>query len=305
MKLLITLFFISIISFSTVAQKSPIKGLKGKDYAFLKAKEDTLADLAMKIMIDSNAMTRLESNYKFIPTLVSALKVKNSFAYPWDSVLGVNIQVSPDNRFKIFSWHLAKEAGTFRHYGVIQMNNKKTLELIPLYDVSDTFSVSPQYGELEANNWYGCVYYKIMHHKVKGQDYYTLLGFDQNDFWSNKKFMEVMYFDENNKPHFGAPLIHFDLAPGLSVDVNRFFVEYKHNAVVSMNWNPLKEMVVFDHVEPEDPKTEGLFFTYVPDGTYEGFQWDDEKWVWVEKVFHFAINENDSPPMPNPVLERE
>jgi len=67
-----------------------------------------------------------------------------------------------------------------------------------------------------------------------------------------------------------------------------------------LNYDRDMEMIVFDHVAPPDEKAKGATFSYVPDGTYEGFVWLNDHWNWVEKVFTFAINENDNPPIPVP-----
>jgi hypothetical protein len=62
------------------------------------------------------------------------------------------------------------------------------------------------------------------------------------------------------------------------------------------------DLIVFDHLAPIDKKAVGAYFAYVPDGTYEGFKWNKDKWQWVETVFTFAINENDNPPIPMPLF---
>jgi hypothetical protein len=54
-------------------------------------------------------------------------------------------------------------------------------------------------------------------------------------------------------------------------------------------------------VAPSNNKGKGATFSYVPDGTYEGFVWKNNYWNWVENVFTFGINENDNPPIPVPI----
>ena len=74
------------------------------------------------------------------------------------------------------------------------------------------------------------------------------------------------------------------------------------NATTTLNYDPAMQMIVFDHVAPPTDKAKGATFTYVPDGTYEGFVWKSNRWNWVEKVFTFAINEDDNPPIPVPLF---
>ena len=69
--------------------------------------------------------------------------------------------------------------------------------------------------------------------------------------------------------------------------LNRFFIEYKWSASPTLNYDYNKDMIVFDHLAPPTPKATGAYFTYVEDGTYEGFKWETNHWQWVEKVFTF------------------
>ena len=69
-----------------------------------------------------------------------------------------------------------------------------------------------------------------------------------------------------------------------------------------MNYDKKLDLIVFDHlVRPRDIARD-TYFTYVQDGTYEGFKWVNNHWVWLEKVFTFSIDENDNPPIPSPLF---
>jgi hypothetical protein len=53
-------------------------------------------------------------------------------------------------------------------------------------------------------------------------------------------------------------------------------------------------MIVFDHLisETNDPDRKD---TYIPDGDFEGFKWQNGQWVHVEKVFNFQLKDGDFP----------
>jgi hypothetical protein len=248
------------------------------------------------------ASHRAQSVYAFIPGLVNALKNPGSFNYPFSDLRGISIQYPQDSSFRIFTWALKDQRSVFRHFGAIQMNSND-LKLFPLFDFSDTLTPRTQ-KVLSNTNWYGALYYRILQHEVNGKTHYTLFGFDQNDLWSRKKFLDVLSFDSNGKPVFGAPLFH-QVKKDEEVTHNRFFIEYKKSASVNLNFFPNMDLIIFDHTAPMEEGQEGLYFNYIPDGTYEGFRWDEkaERWSWIEKVFHYAINENDNPPMPAPILD--
>ena len=101
--------------------------------------QDSLANLSKTFVNDQNDLERKNANYLFIKTLVSALKIPNSFLYPFDSVKSISILNSPDNKFRIFSWPVMNNDGSYRFYGAIQMNTGGALKLYPLEDYSPLF----------------------------------------------------------------------------------------------------------------------------------------------------------------------
>jgi hypothetical protein len=241
--------------------------------------------------------------YSFIPKLISALRIDNSFYYSFDSLPVVSKVYPPDSSFRILTWQLHYPKGRFRYYGVIQMKSQK-MKIFPLRDLRDTLAFHTQ-QPLKPDNWYGQIYYRIIEKTVNKKTYYTLFGFEAADFVSRRKIIDILSFDEKGGPRFGAPLFYFkyDSTHTKQLDtLSRFFIEYKWSASPTLNYDDHMEMIVFDHLAPPNPKAAGVYFTYVQDGTYEGFKWTSNHWQWVEKVFTFSIDENDNPPIPAPLF---
>lgn len=273
------------------------------DLQKIKKIEDSLHILSNGITYDSLLSNRKASCYAFIPKFVSALKIDNSFYYPFDSLETVSKIYSPDSTFRIFTWQLVMPHGHFRYYGVMQMKSLK-MKIFPLYDMSDTMPYQTQM--VTGNeNWYGCLYYNIIAKQVNDKQVYTLFGYEAADALTRRKVIEILSFGSDGKPKFGAPLFtfKFDSTHVKMYDtLSRFFIEYKYTASTVLNFDKELDMIVFDHVAPVSDKAKGATFTYVPDGTYEGFIWKNNHWNWVEKVFTFAINEDDNPPIPVPLF---
>jgi hypothetical protein len=287
--------------------KLNIKGrdISKSDLATLVKIEDTLTLLSEKFSFDSILDKRKKACYAFIPKFVQALKVENSFYYPFDSLENVSRIYPSDSSFRIFTWQLVLPKGQFRYFGFIQMKSSK-LKLFPLFDVGDTMTYHSQRVTTN-NDWYGALYYNIIEKQVDKQPVYTLFGFEAADVITRRKVVEILTFDKDGKPKFGAPLFHIKKDDNeerySSYDtLTRFFIEYKYNTSTFLNYDRNLEMIVFDHVAPPTDKAKGATFTYVPDGTYEGFVWQSNRWNWVEKVFTFAINEMDNPPIPQPLF---
>ena len=263
----------------------------------LKRFEEGLVSLSLKFTEDSSQEIRQKTMYRFVVTLKEALKIENSFLYPFEQVTQMNLLYSQDKKFRVFTMQLLLDDQTCRHYGAIQLNATK-LKLIPLFDLSDTFPMLPT-NPTTNKNWWGQTYYNMLDKKVGKTTYYFMFGYDQNDLWSKKKLIEPMYFINDSTVRFGAPLFEV-MEKEKKKTVNRFCLEYKKDAVTTLNYKPEYKAIVFDHTHPQDDKLEGMYFGYIPDGTYEAFVWKKNKWNWVEK---FKINNDPSmetPPFPMP-----
>jgi len=97
-----------LLSFSqaTFAQK-----INAADMKKLQAKEDTLKEYSYYLNTDTLQEDRMVSDSVFTKVLVRALLVKNSFYYPFDSVLGISKIYSPDTSFRIITWSLTYDSG--------------------------------------------------------------------------------------------------------------------------------------------------------------------------------------------------
>lgn len=123
MKKIVLFLAITCLVSPSIAQNIP----PSFDPAF-KVYEDSLKKLSNQIIHDRDEVVRRNSTFLFIKTLVSALKLPNSFEYPFDSVTSISILRSQDKIFRIFTWHLRTDDGLYRYYGAIQKNNKEKLE---------------------------------------------------------------------------------------------------------------------------------------------------------------------------------
>ncbi|GAO45308.1 hypothetical protein [Flavihumibacter petaseus] len=262
------------------------RNIKAADWKDLEKREDSLKVFADSMVNAERAGTRFLADSNFVKGFVRALKVPWSFQFPFDSLTTVSQLYAPDSSFRIFTWQLKKDEYMYFQKGAIQMRTKNgTLRLYPLFDVS-MFTRKPDDSVRNRQNWIGALYYKIIAKTWQGKTFYTLLGFDGFTVSSNRKWMEVLSFDDNTgEPVFGGPF--FVIQPDSAkkkTTVNRFHIEYKKEASTTFNYSSEKDMVIFDHLisETDEPNRAE---TYVPDGDFEGFEWKDGKWVQIKKVF--------------------
>jgi hypothetical protein len=263
--------------------------------AALEKKEDSLKLLSRKMVFDEDAATRFRADSLFVKAFVRSLLVPNSFYYSFDS-LNISKLYAPDSSFRIFTWQVKKDEYVYFQKGAIQMNTKDgSLKLFPLFDVS-MFTKKPMDSVRTNRNWIGSIYYKIILKEAKGKKYYTLLGFDDYSVNSNKKWMEVLSFNDKGEPVFGGPVISYKNDSLRRPVQARFSIEYKKEAKTFLNYDPELDVILVDHLisDSDEPEKKS---TLVPDGDYEAFKWDNGngQWVHINKMFNQMLKDGDFP----------
>jgi hypothetical protein len=289
---LLFLFFCYTCCFAQPFNKAEMKELQQK--------EDSIRSYAVKIIQGINAQDRLEADSTFTRMLVRALKTKNSFHYPFESLQTISIQYSPDSVFRIFTWQLVINENVIRQHGAIQMKTYDgSLKLYPLIDKSD---VTTNIIDTIGNNygWIGAIYYKIIQKRSSNQNYYTLLGFDENNIRSSRKLIEVLSF-VNDEPVFGGRYFSYEEDAVFKTSQSRYVMEYKKEAGPRLTYDKELDMIIVEHLisESNEPKKK---WTLIGDGDYEGFKWKNGKWVHVEKVFNLVTPDGQAP-VPIPIRD--
>lgn len=243
--------------------------------------QDSLQVLSYKMINDNIEPERYNANYKLIKTLVNTLRIPYSFNFSFDSLKTISIQTSPDKRFRIFSWHVMNDDGSYRYYGTIQMNNPEgKLQMFPLVDYTPAIKNSTD--TITTNDkWYGAQYYRIISVLNNVQTpYYVLLGWKGNTANSTKKVIEILYFKEG-KAYFGMPVFDGDKD---MLKKKRIIFEYDRRASMVLNFEQSISTVVFDHLAPPDPKLKGRFELYGPDLSYDGYKLVNGRWKFVQSL---------------------
>jgi hypothetical protein len=120
------------------------------------------------------------------------------------------------------------------------------------------------------------------------------LGYDEHSIRSTMKRIEVLTFDKEGKPVFGDRIFDFSLDSISKKNQSRYWIEYKKNANARMQYDEDLKMIIYDHLisETNEPVKK---YTYIPDGDYEGFRWENGKWKHIEKVFTYKLQDGQAP----------
>jgi hypothetical protein len=235
---------------------------------------DSLNFYFKSIKIEKEDEIKLHYNEKILRLLRENLSQPPSFKTPIDSVNNMGLIKSENRLLHIYTWNIPFNDGTHKYFGFLHYyskNQNKPL-LYELIDCSEDLK-NPEYLILTNKNWYGALVYTIIETKHKGQIYYTLLSADLNDMLTKKKYIDVLQFDENDLPVFGAKI--FKNKPKNT----RIVFEYNARANMALIFDQPMKMIVFDHLSPSKPSLTGVYEFYGPDFSYDGYKFEKGKWV--------------------------
>lgn len=201
--------------------------------------EDSLFNIGQKVFSNISEVEKIESNFLFVRTLVAALKEPNSYFFNFEHLKMISSVRSPDDNFRIFSWNIPLQDGSFLYYGSIQKKSG-TLNLIPLLD--KTFEIDDvDKAVLNNNQWYGAQYYEIVPYQ---QNKYILLGWKGHDSHNTQKIIEVLNFLPDGKIKLGD---HIFLD---NTSISRKIFTYAKEAKMLLSFQPRDKRIIFDHLVP-------------------------------------------------------
>jgi len=264
------------VSLAAFAQLSP----QAVNQTELLKYQDSLTKTAATMYSAEANTQRFEQNAKFIKLLVTALKTPGSFNFGFDSLKTISVVESPDHAFKIFSWYIPEEGGTYRFFGTIQMATKDgKLKLYPLID--GTANLKDVNQLTTAKEWYGARYYEIIPLKIGGQKTcYALLGWKGNNQKTSKKVIEILSFNDTALS-FGKPM--FEAVKNTPLK-NRIVFEYNKLNSMTLRLDKNEQLIVFDHLAPFDPEMLGNFEYYASDSSFDGYRLVGNKLKLVENI---------------------
>jgi hypothetical protein len=273
------LIFVTVVCCSVISVKAQ-HTFELKNGPIMAKYEDSLVKISDGMYNAETTGDRFAKNAVFIKTLVNSLKTTTSFNYPFDSLKRVSIVKSPDNTFRIISWFVPLDDGSYRFFGTVQMATKDgQLKLFPLIDNTDNISDNNYIGNNK--NWYGARYYEIIPVIAGGRPpYYVLMGWKGNNSKTTKKVLDVLSF-EKDELIFGKPV--FDGFKG-SVAKNRIVFEYNKLNSMTLTLDKTVNMIVFDHLAPFSEDMTGNFEYYASDLSFDAYKIQNGRLKLLENI---------------------
>ena len=239
---------------------------------FAQELETRVSYLGLKLVQGRTLENRMSADSELYRILDSIFAVPGSFR----TDLGQHPQISDlypdDHAFRLISWGIPQENGEYLFNGLLLLPTDSQPIVHQLVDSSMNYYFEQK--EIHGpDQWFGAMYYEIVHKRHKKKDHYFLLGWDGYSMSSNRKIIEPLQLDPKKGPLFGEAVFKLENKPV------RIILEYAEDAGVSLRYDPGLKMIVYDHLVPMDGAPIGMFSFYIPDFTYEGLEFKKGKWI--------------------------
>ncbi|MDR1197967.1 MAG: hypothetical protein LBK94_02990 [Prevotellaceae bacterium] len=189
-----------------------------------------------------------------------------------DSLQRISQLFSKDKTVGIYTWSIPAEPGMFKYYGIVK--SPKEIFILNDVNINNEYMADEKFTN---NKWYGAVYYDIVETNINGKNAYTLLGNDLKGILSSKKIIDVLSFDDEEKPVFGAAIF-------AKQDYHRLIFEYSARSTMHLVYDKKQQMIIYSLLVPINPAFEGDYRFYVADTSCDGLIYKNGKWTLVENV---------------------
>lgn len=211
----------------------------------------------------------------------SLLKSEPYLSNDFNEYKELSTLISDNGKVKICTWNIEFNEGSHRFFGFVALN---TLSAgIKIFELEDCFETihSPEQASLTQLKWFGAIYYDLIETKYKGEIYYTLLGYNGNNAFSQFKVIDLLVITEGKNPNirFGYPLFSDEKRSR-----KRVIFEYSKKATMMLRYDADKKMIVMDNLAPIDQTYQNDFRYYGPDFSYNGFKFEKGKWVLINDI---------------------
>jgi len=215
---------------------------------------------------------------------------------PPDSLPSITLLNSPDGKLGMVNWEWRDSLNTLHYEGRIRYLHPitKLWTMVALEAPADAEKRNLQSFN-DPSHWLACHYYYIMKNPIRKKNSYVLLGFDGGQKSKKRKIMDFLVVEPGGKLSLGMPV----LETGGQMQ-RRFVLEYAPEVSVGMRYDARLKAVVFDHLVPMRPELKGQSGYYVPDLSYDAFQFQKGKWKLLLDVDARNPKGMDEPRMRNP-----
>ncbi len=255
------------------------------------------------LLIDSSAQVRWQAHLKLKEVLPEFLRDPGSWSFSFAELPTLSVQYPQDSSFRLITWQVETADHRYRHGGMLQFKAGKAGP-VSLQDRPPEALFS-EYVPTDAQDWFGGICYALYpFERANGQTAWLAFFYSSHSPYIARKWVDVLWFDESKKPRFGLPVFVKPDAFAGEDHLHRVLMEYFRGAATRFNYDRELGLIIKDHIIPYGMLPDRSGPAPVPDGSYEGFRYQNGKWMYEEKVFHHALQDGQAP-RPFPKLDKE
>ncbi|MFM8596927.1 MAG: hypothetical protein ACKOBN_07540 [Flavobacteriales bacterium] len=261
---------------------------------FLSANAQDLAQLEHEAAVILNQIRSSKddlatdaAHLSFKKAMNNLVKSKGFFDYEFKELKIANL-FSADQTVRLITWNIEYSDLSYSYGGFIlrREEGREKVLIQELNDQLDPYSTKPE-GVIDAKAWYGAIYFKIIDFSFQGKTCYLLFGYDAGTTMSNYKILDVLSFS-GQTARFGAAVFKDP-----KQTKKRVVLEYSNMATLSLEFEPKRNRIVFDHLSAESPALEGVASYYFPDMSYDAYIYDADREIWIFEQDVVATNPAD------------
>ncbi len=217
---------------------------------------------------------------RFDSLFVDRIATEDSFQDGLEDLSFISVQYDDARSLRVISWQIDEGEGNFGYQGYVQQSDGN-LQGFNSQKGRDTYKSNRQ-GALE--DWAGGLVYKVL----TAVDGIYLLTFQMVDEFTKVKTLEPLSIEDG----------HIMIGRPGSFDINRrgasarIALEHSVDSNTQITYEPTSQRFIFDHLIAVQGRLQGQGPTYVPDGSYRAFEYEDGAWKYIDKLY---TEVNDGP----------
>lgn len=246
---------------------------RAQDSLVLKYGEESVSKLLEQCIAATTDDERREFSGKACDELMQLLQYDAAFSYKFELLNKISSVYSDDNAVRLLTFAVPLNNGKkYLYHGfVMHYDEDDGVKVTRLTD-DEKNTRNPQFVDMQANNWYGAVYYQVQQMGSRRNPVYAVCGWDGADLFTNRKVLEQLTFDDDFNARFGGSF-ETEHSDGL----HRIVFEFTEKAVMSLQYDPRLKMVVGDHLSAPAQFVHNPRY-YGPDMSFDGYYYEKGKW---------------------------
>lgn len=263
-------------------------GLNGQEAQYSSKQELSFyADVMINALEAEHRMRAGDKFHSLFNKYLNEEKTDNDFSFIQKFI---PVQTPEDSTFQLISWAVQAESFNYNYFAYVIMPDGSHHSFVDNTELSSDIS----YEEFGIDDWYGAMYYSVR----KFGDDYLIFGKDANSEFSNQKVLDVLNID-GDKITLGKPI--FENKEELGTYQSRICLSFSADAAVNLHYHSGLEMIIHDHLINRMGRIPGQGPAYLPDGSYEGYAFEEGLWKYKEKLYDHSYGKNNAP-RPKPIL---